>query len=193
MDKASSDSQILPWIEESANPNSKTLIGKIHWTSQAISQSEEQYWISFIKNVLKLKEPELSQSEEQHWIFFMKSILNLTEPKLEKPLLSQQFLNILITQKFLEEPLLTKEIINMIEAQSASKKDTEEFDKAFELYKQERISLGKAAELCGLYYDEMLAEIKKRELNFFFGPRTLEEAKKGEEVIDKYMRKRKEG
>lgn len=170
MYKASSDSQILPWIEESANTNVKTLIGKIHWTSQAISQSEEQLWTFFIKSILKLMEPEL-----------------------EKPLLTQQFLKILITQKVLEEPLFTKEMLNIIVAQSASKKDIEEFDKAFELYKQERISLGKAAELCGLYYDEMLAEIKKRELNFFFGPRTLEEAKKAEEVIDKYMRKRKEG
>lgn len=170
MYKDSSDSQILPWIEESASTNGKTLIGESHWTSQAKSQSEEQLWTLFLKSILKLMEPEL-----------------------EKLLLTQRFLKILITQKILEEPLYTKEMLNIIVAQSASKKDIEEFDKAFELYKQERISLGKAAELCGLYYDEMLAEIKKRELNFFFGPRTLEEAKKGEEVIDKYMRKREEG
>ena len=80
MYKDSSDSQILPWIEESANPNGKTLIGESQLTSQAKSQSEEQLWTSFFKSIVKLMEPEL-----------------------KKPLLTQQFLKILITQKILKE------------------------------------------------------------------------------------------
>lgn len=59
-----------------------------------------------------------------------------------------------------------------------------------EIYAPGRISLGKTAELCGLYYDEIIAEIKRRGLHLDFGPRTPEEAERELESIRRHMRRR---
>jgi len=59
-----------------------------------------------------------------------------------------------------------------------------------EIYSPGRISLGKTAELCGLHYDEIIEEIKRRGLHFNFGPRSLEEAKLELESVRRHIRKR---
>ena len=62
-------------------------------------------------------------------------------------------------------------------------------EKIYGLYKEGKISLGKAAELCGLYYDELLEELKKRKLPLLLGARKLEEARKEDVALEKYLRK----
>ena len=59
-----------------------------------------------------------------------------------------------------------------------------------EIYTPGRISLGKTAELCGLYYDEIIEEINRRGLHLDFGPPTPEQANLELESIRRHMRKR---
>jgi hypothetical protein len=59
-----------------------------------------------------------------------------------------------------------------------------------DIYSPGRISLGKTAELCGLYYDEIVDEMQRRGLHFHFGPRTLSEAEQELESIRRHMRRR---
>lgn len=59
-----------------------------------------------------------------------------------------------------------------------------------EIYAPGRISLGKTAELCSLYYDEIITEIRSRGLYLDFGPRTPEEAERELGSIRRHMRRR---
>jgi len=72
-------------------------------------------------------------------------------------------------------------------AQSASPK----YPYGIGIYTPGRISLGKTAELCGLYYDEIIEEIKRRGLQFDFGPRTPDEAELELESVRRHMRRRR--
>lgn len=58
------------------------------------------------------------------------------------------------------------------------------------IYVPGRISLGKTAELCGLYYNEIIEEIRSRGFHLDFGPRTPEEAELELESIRRHMRRK---
>jgi predicted HTH domain antitoxin len=57
------------------------------------------------------------------------------------------------------------------------------------IYSPGKISLGKTAELCGLFFEEMVEEIKSRGLHFDFGPSAVSEAEEELMLIRKHIRK----
>lgn len=57
------------------------------------------------------------------------------------------------------------------------------------IYVPGRISLGKTAELCGIYYEEIIQESKRRGLHLNFGPETPEEADQELESIRRHIRR----
>lgn len=58
-----------------------------------------------------------------------------------------------------------------------------------EFYEPGRISLGRLAELCGLYYDEVIEKLTQYGKELKFGPETVEEAEKELKLIDQHMKK----
>ncbi len=67
--------------------------------------------------------------------------------------------------------LIREAVRQLIEKQTVS-----QLDIAIELYKKEKVSLGKAAAIAGLSYDEMLNTLHLRGIQPKFGPETKEEA-----------------
>jgi len=65
-------------------------------------------------------------------------------------------------------------------------------DYIVEEYQLQRISLGRAAELAGLPYTEMLEELRKRGVQLQFGPQTVEEAEEELSAFRKWLKKARE-
>jgi len=61
-------------------------------------------------------------------------------------------------------------------------------DIAVELYKKEEVSLGKAAELAGVSYEDMRQILKNRGIKIKIGPQTVEEAEKETKKLTKRAR-----
>jgi len=59
---------------------------------------------------------------------------------------------------------------------------------ARESLKQGKISLGRMAELLGLYYSELLEKLITQRIPLNFGPSNLEEAEKEIEILRKYLK-----
>lgn len=91
----------------------------------------------------------------------------------------------LVLRGLLEKRL---EQLTLVESPTASERHLRKIEQAIELYAGARVSLGKAAELCSMYFDEIIEKVKRRGVKFDFGPRTLEEAEKEAEIIRKYKR-----
>ena len=60
---------------------------------------------------------------------------------------------------------------------------------ALDLYMSGKISLGKAAELAGISYDEFWDELRRRGLKLRVGPKTIEEAEREYEAVREHARK----
>jgi len=67
---------------------------------------------------------------------------------------------------------------------------TPKYPHEIDIYSPGRISLGQTAELCGLFYDEIIQEMKSRGLYLDFGPETLEEAERDLATIRRHLRPR---
>lgn len=63
------------------------------------------------------------------------------------------------------------------------------YPQGVEFFSSGRISLGKTAELCGKYFDEIVEEIVSRGLPFHFGPSSLEEAEEEVQIIRRHIRR----
>lgn len=59
---------------------------------------------------------------------------------------------------------------------------------AIDLYMSGKISLGRAAELAGLSYDEFWEALRKRGLKIRIGPKSLEEARAEYEAAKRFLR-----
>lgn len=73
-----------------------------------------------------------------------------------------------------------------IRTSSASSKSID----GIQFYKPGYVSLGRIAEICGLYYDETIREIANRGLHLDFGPESIEEARQEIESLRRHMRRR---
>ncbi|OIO21624.1 hypothetical protein AUJ17_01590 [Candidatus Micrarchaeota archaeon CG1_02_47_40] len=67
--------------------------------------------------------------------------------------------------------LIREAVRQLVEGQKMSKEDI-----AIELYKKEKVSLGKAAAIAGIGYDEMLELLYLRGIQPKFGPQSRKEA-----------------
>ena len=59
---------------------------------------------------------------------------------------------------------------------------------AIDLYMSGKISLGRAAELAGLSYNEFWEALRERGLKIRVGPKSLEEARAGYETAKRFLR-----